>query len=296
MPKPRPPDPGTQVAWSPASGRKELEACLRRLGGQPDAEIALAEAALWLAALDRPRVGLERYHHHLSLLARDTADYALEHGAAESLGGRIAALNAAIRERHGYRGDRRTYDDLQNANLMRVIDRRKGLPVALGILYIHAARAQGWLIEGLNFPGHFLLRLELGAERAILDPFEDGALREARDLRDILRRVAGHGSDLRPEHTAAVSNRDILLRLRNNIKQRLLRDQKTQDALAVLESMLMVAPDRAQHWLEAGMLHAHLGNLRAAIMALENVLELGASSTEMHQAAQLLQGLKTRLN
>lgn len=296
MAKPPPPDPASEVAWSPASGRKELEACLRRLGGQADAEIELAEAALWLAALDRPRVGLERYHHHLSLLARDTAELALERGTGDSLAGRAAALNAAIRERHGYRGDRRTYDDLQNANLMRVIDRRKGLPVALGILYIHAARAQGWTIEGLNFPGHFLLRLESGAERAILDPFEAGALRDARELRDILRRVAGPEAELRPEHTAAVSNRGILLRLRNNIKQRLLLEQKTQDALAVLESMLMVAPDQAAHWLEAGLLNAQLGNLRAAVMALENVLELDASSGEMHQAAQLLQSLKTRIN
>ena len=296
MAKPPPPEPGPQAAWSPASGRKELEACLRRLGGQPDAEIALAEAALWLAALDRPRVDLERYRHHLSLLARDTAALARARGGADSLGARVAALNGALRERHGYRGDRRTYDDLQNANLMRVIDRRKGLPVALGILYMHAARAQGWTIQGLNFPGHFLLRLELGAERAILDPFEDGTLREARDLRDILRRVAGGDAELRPAYTQAVSNRDILLRLRNNIKQRLLRDRKPQDALAVLESMLMIAPERASHWLEAGLLHAHLGNLRAAIMALENVLELGAAPGEMHQAAQLLQDLKTRLN
>ena len=284
------------MSWSPASGRKEIEARLRRVGGQDDAEIDLAEAALWLAALDRPRVGLERYAHHLSLLVRDTAELGRDHDATANLRGRVEALNGAIRGRHGYAGDSLTYDDPQNANLMRVIDRRKGLPVALGILYIHAARAQGWAIEGMNFPGHFLLRLEHGGERVILDPFGEGALRGPRDLRDILHRVTGAETELRPEHTEPVSNRGILLRLRNNIKLRLLRDNRPEEALDVVESMLMFAPGQAEHWREAGLLHAHLGNLRAAVIALEHVLGLGGTAREMHEAAGLLQDLRNRIN
>ena len=81
------------------------------------------------------------------------------------------ALAAVLAEGYGYAGDTLTYEDLQNANLMRVIDRKKGLPVALGILYIHAGRAQGWDIAGLAFPGHFLVRIEGRGERRILDPF-----------------------------------------------------------------------------------------------------------------------------
>ena len=296
MPKPRPPETRPPESWSPASGRKEIEAELRRLGGQADEDIVLAEAALWLAALDRPRVTLERYHHHLDVLARETGALGARTGADTSLPARVEALNGAIRGQQRYEGDRLTYDDPQNANLMRVIDRRKGIPVALGILYIHAARAQGWSVAGLNFPGHFLLRLELNGARTILDPFDDGAVRQPRDLREILHRVTGAESELRPEYTHPVSNRDILLRLRNNIKLRLLRDQRPQDALEVLETMLMFAPGHAQHWREAGMLHAHLGNLRAATLALEHVLDLGAAPQEMHQAARLLQDLKNRLN
>jgi len=283
------------MSWSPASGRDEIETALRRLGGQPDEAVDVAEAALLMAALDRPRVPLERYRHHLSLLTRDTAD--LAQGAGEAtLDGRIAALNAVIRERYGYSGDALTYDDPQNANLMRVIDRRKGLPVALGILYLHAARAQGWPAEGLNFPGHFLLRLGCGSARAIVDPFHGGATRTPQDLRELLRSHAGAEAELRPEHTAAVSNRDLLLRLRNNIKIRLLRDERLADALDVLETMLMIAPDRAALWHEAGVLNAHLENLRAAVMALENVLALDASEAQRHQAAALMQEIRARLN
>ena len=72
---------------------------------------------------------------------------------AGDLGRARQALNDIILLKHGYSGDELTYDDLQNANLMRVIDRRKGLPVALGILYLHAARAQGWDRSVSAFPG-----------------------------------------------------------------------------------------------------------------------------------------------
>ena len=284
------------MSFSPASGRDELEARLRSFGGRADAEIDIAEAALTLAAFDRPGVSLRHYRRHLTRLARDTADLGERHGAAASLHGRIEALNAVMLERYGYAGDRLTYDDIQNANLMRVIDRRKGLPVALGILYMHAGRAQGWPIEGLNFPGHFLLRLGLGGERAILDPFNGGALRGPRELREFLGSVAGAGSELTPAHTTVASNRDVLLRLQNNIKLRQLQERRPEAALGVLETMLMIAPDHGELWREAGGLHARLGNLRAAAMALENSLELVRDGPGRRQAAALLRKVKTRLN
>ena len=103
---------------------------------------------------------------------------------------------------------------------MQVMDRRKGLPVALGILAIHVGRAQGWDIAGLNFPGHFLLRISDGAEHAYMDPFD--ALRPLTegDLRDILHRVHGQPTPLEAGYLQPVSDRSILLRLQNNIKIR----------------------------------------------------------------------------
>ena len=282
------------MAWSPASGRREIEQALRRIGGTADGAVDLAEAALLLAALDRPRVALERYRHHLGELARDAAAEA-EQGPAD-LGQRVQVLRRVLVERHGYRGDELTYDDLQNANLMRVIDRRKGLPVALGILYMATARAQGWSICGLGFPSHFLLRLELGAERLIIDPFRDGEVCDTAALRALLKRIAGGAAELGPAHYAPVADRDILLRLQNNIKLRLLQQDRTAEAIEVLESMLMIAPDRAGLWYEAGRLHGTAGNLRAASLALGQALELGRDERERAAAAQLLQEIKTRLN
>src|ERR1700720_2761801 len=154
---------------------------LRDLGASGERILPIAEAALALASFERPRVGPSRYREHLQLLARDVGRHA---GAAGDLAARAHALNEIILLKHGYSGDELTYDDLQNANLMRVIDRRKGLPVALGILYLDAARSQGWDAVGLGFPGHFLVRLSDGGGRLILDPFHGGRVLDAVALRE----------------------------------------------------------------------------------------------------------------
>ncbi len=288
--------PSRAVGWSPAGGRQELEAQLRRYGGLEDATINLADAALILAALDRPRVNLARYHHHLDELARDAAVAAAKDPGGETLDQRIAILNETLRGRHGYEGDELTYDDLQNANLMRVIDRRKGLPVALAILYLHTARTQGWTIEGLNFPGHFLLRLEQDGERAILDPFRGETVRGTPALRGLLKTSLGEEAELKPHHTAPLGNRAILLRLQNNIKLRLVEQRRPQDALEILDTMLMLAPRDAALWREAGILHGHLENLRAALLAFEQVLDLADVEPLRHEAAGFIQKIRARLN
>lgn len=255
--------------------------------------LPIGEAALALASFERPRVGLARYRQHLASIARDVGRHA---GPAADLPARAQALNEIILLKHGYGGDELTYDDLQNANLMRVVDRRKGLPVALGILYLHAARAQGWDSSGLGFPGHFLIRLSKGRERLILDPFHGGRVCDAADLRELLKATAGQEIELMPEHYAAVSDRDVLLRLQNNLKSRLLQAGRRERALGVVETMLMLAPDLVELWQEAGLLHARQGNIVASVNAFQEFIARAPEGTARHQAAAMLQQLKSKLN
>lgn len=280
---------------------REAQDILRRVGAQADAEIDLAEAALAFAAQETPEPGFGRYRHHLSLLIRDVADVFADTRAERTepddrLTAQSSALSWVLAERYGYIGDQETYDDLQNANLMRVIDRRKGLPVALAILYLHTARAQGWRMVGLNFPGHFLVRLEVEGARTILDPFNALSPLSPAELRALIKQVGGDGAELAPEYTEALSNREILLRLQNNRKMRLLQDKRTEQALQTLEAMLMVAPAHAALWREAGLLQMHLGNLRAAILALEQVVDLSDDAAVRNEAVDLLEQIRTRIN
>jgi regulator of sirC expression with transglutaminase-like and TPR domain len=280
------------VSAEPFSDRPGADAFLSGLAGRNEGPWPLGAAALALACRDRPRVDLARYHQHLAMLAREVSEAAAAAGSAAQ---RVATLSEVIAERHGYAGDTLTYEDAQNANLMRVIDRRKGLPVALGILYLHAGRAQGWTMAGLAFPGHFLLRLEAEGERLVLDPFHGGRLRNAAELRELLKAIAGNAAELEPQHYAAVDDREILLRLQNNLKLRFVESQQLVPALGVIEGMLLFAPDLPGLWREAGLIHAELGNLRAGIAALERCHELARDDAARRQAAALLQRLRTRL-
>jgi regulator of sirC expression with transglutaminase-like and TPR domain len=272
---------------------KQCERFLRELGASQSPVLPIAAAALALASFDRPRVGLARYSRHLRSLADDVGRRA---GSAESLEARANALNEIILLKHGYSGDELTYDDLQNANLTRVIDRRKGLPVALGILYLDAARAQGWHAAGLGFPGHFLIRLSDGGNRVILDPFHGGRLLDAVALRELLKAIAGQEVELAPEHYAPVADLEVLLRLQNNLKSRLIQAQRHEDAVRVIETMRMLAPHLAELAREAGILHAQLGNMRAAIRSIEEFIADAPEGSARHEAAVVLQQLKAKLN
>ncbi len=274
--------------------RSEAEAILRAAAGRPDDAVDLTEAALAFAALDRPGVPLDRYRRHLDALA---AEVALAHDTADAgVAAKLAALASVIAGKHGYVGDDQTYDDLQNANLIRVIDRRKGLPVALGILYLAAGRAQGWDVAGLRFPGHFVLRFSAAGERVMFDPFNGGQPVATAELRALLKAAAGLSAELDPAHYTDATNREILLRLQNNIKVRMLQTSRVEPALRVVEDMLLFAPDEVILWREAAMLHASLGNLRAAITALQTFQDLATDAAARHDAALLLQQLRSKLN
>ncbi len=267
---------------------------LKNLCAGDGRRLDLLEAALAMSALRRGGpIDLVPLRQHLTSMATDLADLVRRRGAAPE---RLADV---IARAYAYRGDSETYDDLQNADLARVIERRMGLPVALSILYLHVARAQGWDAEGLAFPGHFLIRVSIDGTRNVVDPFHDGQVRDADDLRDLVRRVLGPDAELQPGHFDAVPDRDVLLRLENNIRLRLAKLEDWTGAARSLDRMLAIAPDRAELFFEAGQINTRLDKRRAAITAFERFLRLdeGRAGPAVHQeVSALLQELRRGLN
>ena len=273
--------------------RPDLRAQLIRLGPLPDAEISLAEVALILASIDRPRVPLEPYHRHLDLLTADVRAYV---GDAEApLNLRAEALGQVIAKRYGYVVDESIDDVAEGANLMHVIDRRCGLAVGVGILYIHVANTLGWAIEGLDFPTRFPVRLEHQGVRAILDPAGGACIVGAADLRGLLKAQVGNHAELEPSRYRALGNRDVLLRLQNDIKNHLLRRELMDHALKRVETALLFAPDAVLLWREAGLLHAHLDNVKEAVTALEEYMRRNTGDAARYRTSVLLQELRSRL-
>lgn len=266
-------------------------AALTRIGELTETEIDLAETALLLGALDKPDTTLVPYRTHLAELAAEATA-----STQDLIDSRVTEINELVFERYGYHGDIETYDEPENANLLDVIDRRAGLPVSLGIIYMHAARASGCDIAGLAFPGHFLLRITDGAARRIIDPFHGGQTLEAGHLRDLLKQFLGADAELSPHHHAPVRDRDILLRLQNNIKSRAMTVGDTARAGEILERMALIAPNVPSVWQELGVLSMHLGRLRRAMNALETFLDFAPPIEQGREAESLLEQIKSSLN
>ena len=269
---------------------------LRRIGGREDEDIDLGEAALALGLIFLPGLNIDRYRQHLSKLSEQLGEefqLQLRLKKKDTLLLRVQVLRHIIHEMQGYRGDEKNYDDVQNANFIRVIERRRGLPVSLGVLYIILARKMDWACEGLNFPGHFIVRMEKDGELIILDPFKEGREMNAASLRQMLKSIAGKNAELSHNFYDVVSNREILLRLENNLKKRLIDSEDYSSAIIAAEAIEAFFPQEYRTWLDKGVLYAKLGKNSQAIAALEAYIEKTPHAQEKQQALLLLQQIKS---
>ena len=269
--------------------KSDISERLAVIGTQGQNVLNIGEAALLLANLDLPKNSFEQYQDELNLITSDLSAASRE---AETLSDRITVLSETLYKQHRFQGDVETYDDPQNANLMRVIDRRKGLPVALGILAIHAGRTQGWEIAGLNFPGHFLLRLSKLGEDVLIDPFNEARLVVNEDLQKIFWRIHNRNMPEQSDFVQSVSDRDILVRLQNNIKIRALREGDKERAIKILQSIVLITPISVEFLAELVMLEASSGRIKSALERLERFIQ---RNTDFSNTSSIL-SLKEQLN
>lgn len=273
---------------TPDSAGTLLDEAALACTGDPGARLDLARLALAFSVLARPQTDVRGALSHLEEIRTRMADRT---GSSPA-----ETLPAVMAGDFSYAGDSETYDDMVNADLAAVIERRRGLPVALGILYCHAARAAGWDAAGLSFPAHFLIRVDGPGGRHILDPFHGGRSLDAGDMRVLLRSM-GSGDDLRAEHHQDVTDRHILLRLQNNIKLRRLQANDIEGGLAVLGTMRRLAPDISGLVMEEAAILAEGGAIKGAAGAVRGFLEAGYGAIEDRaEMERFLSSIETRLN
>lgn len=235
-----------------------------------DADIVLDEAALSLALPDNPETDLAPYFDLLQELAMrlDT----VSDGAVTAYE-RADALSSVFADDFGFAGDPQTYDDPANADLIRVIDRRRGLPVSLSILYVAAARRLGWTANVLDVPGHVLVLVGDEVDPVIVDPFRGGVLVGQDDLVSLLM-SATNGAMPAVRQVSAMTNRAVLVRLLLNQATRAEGSGKGRRALELYERMTAIAPAYSHGWWERARLELADGDVAAARISLASLLEV----------------------
>ena len=170
------------------------------------------------------------------------------------------------------------------------------MPVALGIIWLHAAHAAGWRGHGVDFPAHFLIALQGKEGQVVLDVFNGGTPLGAKDLRVLLKRVEGEKAELRPGLLKPMSARRVLLRLQNNIMTRKLQANDVVGALTCIEDMLRIAPNHAELWRQAAVMNEKQDQIGAAMRCYDRFLRIVPEGVAADRVRVAIEELRSRLN
>ncbi len=202
-------------------------------------DFALDQAALLIGAWDYPERDLEHYREQLDRMAVRVAP---EVERATSGIARARAISDWLFDHLGFSGNTSDYYDPRNSFLCDVLDRRTGIPISLSVLYLEVARRVGVLAQGVNFPGHFLVRVAIEDAWLFLDPFSGGRALTPADLESLLKKTTNPDAVLEPSVIAAASKRQILSRMLVNLAGIYGRHGDLPRSLDVLERLAVLEP------------------------------------------------------
>ncbi|MEM7050709.1 MAG: transglutaminase-like domain-containing protein [Acidobacteriota bacterium] len=245
-----------------------------RLVARPDGQIDLAEGALLIAAEEYPELDIEDQLRRLDGLA-DAARGALAEVEDDPLL-RLQRLNRFLFVESGFRGNREDYYDPRNSFLNEVLERRLGIPITLSLVLMEVGRRAGVELEGVGFPGHFLVR----HGQTLLDPFDGGRFLNCHDCQDLLACMTGGRMPFHDGLLRTASNHEILLRMLNNLRGIYSEIGDQERVIAVLDRLLLLAPedgilrrDRGLLLLERGECSRALADLQAYLTAEPGALD-----------------------
>jgi regulator of sirC expression with transglutaminase-like and TPR domain len=255
--------------------------------GLPEPKIELARAAFTIAAESDPTLDVDREMRALDQLANEfRSRLRPEWNNLQKL----ARLRAFVYEELQFRGDERDYYSPSNSLLHEVIRRRRGIPLTLSIIFLELGWRAGMPLEGVGFPGHFLVRLAGEPDDLLLDPYTDGRSVHEEECRRMLLEVSGGKLEYDRALTASVGKRSMIVRLLQNLKSAYLRADDDSNALAAVERLLVLHPGDADETRDEGLLLFRLHKYGRALAALEAYLAIRAvapdrSRIESHVSA-----------
>jgi len=234
-----------------------------------DEQIDLAEAALLIARTEYS--GLES-----SAQLRRLDEMAGKFTVAPELSSvaHVQSLNEFLFEQEGFAGNEEEYDDPRNSFLNDVLDRKKGIPITLSLVYMELAKRHGLPVVGVSFPGHFLVKYLTGPGEIIIDPYNKGAVLSRQACEERLKSHFGETAELQPEFLAAASTKQILSRMLNNLKGSYFRRRNYTKVLTMVEMGMAIDPASRQELRDRGMVYLLMGRHQEARADLNAYLAL----------------------
>jgi regulator of sirC expression with transglutaminase-like and TPR domain len=255
----------------------------------------LADAALAVAEEEYPGLDTGRYLRQLDDLAREVNARLEGRRDAATI---LRCLRAVLFDEARFRGNADAYYDPRNSFLNEVLDRRLGIPITLGILYMEVAARVGLTLHGVGFPGHFLVKHVAGERETFIDPFHGGEILSADDCIERLRTVSP-SRVLDRSHFEAVTPRQILARMLHNLKRIYVQAGDDVRALWVVDRLVLLVPEDPVERRDRGLVEARLGGFAAAVHDLDAYLAAAPAAEDaatVRDLADHLRGRSTLLN
>ncbi|MCL4812239.1 MAG: tetratricopeptide repeat protein [Vicinamibacteraceae bacterium] len=273
---------------------------------------ALPRAALLIGQVEYPDLDLAPTMRQLNRLGALAISRIERLGADAPTSDRIDTLNTLLFDDEGFHGNEARYDDPRNSFLNDVIERRTGIPVSLSLVYIDVARRAGLTAEGVNFPGHFLVRIRPRSLDGtppvdiVLDPFNRGVRLSEADCRALARAHLGEDVRFSRQMLAAASKRQMLARMLMNLKRLYVAMRSFGHARDVVGLLLALDPHAPTELRDRGLLSYHLQDFSPALRDLERYLRDAAftppaeapqeeSQSEYQQIWEHVKNLRRRL-
>ena len=264
-----------------------------------DDELPLLDTALLIARDEYPDLDPAGYSAQVDTYA-DALRPQLEGDV--DLPARLTAINRYLFEEIGFAGNNQQYDDPRNSYLNQVVDRKLGIPISLAVIQIEVTRRLGMPLDGVSFPGHFLVRLPVDDGILVLDPFNKGRPVSAEELRE---RASPHLGGQPPDDQqllqilAPATHRMILMRMLRNLKGLYLERGDWERVARSADRLLKLSPDTAEAHRDRGLAYRELGYAKGAREDLARYLQLlpEADDVESVRSALIdLSGMPSRLN
>lgn len=257
---------------------------------QADAGINLAKAALLVALEEYPQLPVERYLSRLEELAEKTRDRLNGESAPLLI---LQELLSTLYRRHDFQGNRKAYYDPRNSYLNDVLDRRLGIPLTLGIVLMEVGWRLGLPLEGVNFPGHFLVRFHGNALNLLVDPYDGGALRFEDQAQELLDRIYGGMVRVHDSFLKTAKRQEMVIRLLTNLKSLYLNSADHDKALAAVERILILRPLAPVEIRDRGVILARLGRREEALQQLETYLNVVPEAADMDRILGIVEALRS---
>lgn len=222
---------------------------------RPEENIDLGRAALTIALADYPDLDIAGYLRRIDELAVEVNQRC---GADANVFRALAALNYVLFKEQGFHGNRDDYYDPKNSFLNDVIERKRGLPITLSILYMEVGQRIGLAIDGVGFPGHFLVKTKSETEEIIIDPFNAGDVKSHEDLQAMLDQIYGGKVRLHRDLLTALPKKQILKRMLANLKAIYGRRDELVKMVTVLDRLIILDPAAAEDVRDRGAVYLRL--------------------------------------